>query len=336
MAWRDRPIEESEAKWRRFVVLFVAVFVGGLAAVLGLIVLLDPFDSGRFPALPIAGVSDDSQRTANVSLGRSVNFNAAIFGNSHGQLLDPERLSASTGLRFVQLAIPGANAPEQIAMLGWFIRHHRRIGAIVLAADERWCVEDPQPWHVFPFWLYGESNFAYLVNSLNTRPLTAAYRRVRFALGLVAPSNPRGYDDYEIGLPKDYAFEFPAAPPAGDGVPASAIQLGNRPFPAIAQLAALLAPLRPDTPLVIVFPPQFYTMLPVNGYDAAVLNECKARFARLATGAPRRGFLDFLADTPTNRDPKNYTDLVHYRANVSRGIEGQIAGILNGRPAAAR
>jgi hypothetical protein len=335
MVGRGRPIEESEAKWRRFVVLFVAVFAGGLAAVLGLIVLLDPFDSGRFPALPIAGVSDDSQRTANVSLGRSANFNAAIFGNSHGQLLDPERLSVSTGLSFVQLTIPGANAPEQIAMLGWFIRHHRRIGAIVLAADERWCVEDPQPWQVFPFWLYDESNFAYLVNSLNTRPLTAAYRRVRFAFGLVAPSNPRGYDDYETGLPKDYAFDFPAAPSAGDGVPVSAIQLGNRPFPAIAQLAALLAPL-PDTPLVILFPPQFYTMLPVTGYDAAVLKECKARFAHLVADAPRRGFLDFLVDTPTNRDPKNYTDLVHYRANVARGIEGQIADILNGRPAAPR
>ena len=70
--------------------------------------------------------------------------------------------------------------------------------------------------------------------------------------------------------------------------------------------------------------------------DRTLYEHHPTRPGNVVAGAPRRGFLDFLVDAPANRDPKNYTDLVHYRANVARGIERQIADILNGRPAAAR
>src|SRR6185437_9892788 len=194
-----QPDRSGDAAWRRFVMHWMAALVTILAATLAFIILVDPYDSGRFPSIGISGISDRTQRTENVSLGRSDKFDAAIFSNSHGQLLDPERLTQATGLSFVQLAIPGANPPEQIAMMHWFIRHHARIGALVLAADERWCGDDPQPWKWFPFWLYGDSNFKYLINSLNTRSGGAAIRRVKYALGLLKPSDPRGYDDYERG-----------------------------------------------------------------------------------------------------------------------------------------
>jgi hypothetical protein len=334
----SRPDETSDAAWRGFVVRFVAVFFAALAVVLAFIVLVDPYDVGRFPTLGISGISDDNQRTENVSLGRSKKFNAAIFGNSHGQLLDPERLSQATGLSFVQLAIPGANAPEQIAMIHWFVRHHARIGALVIAADERWCGTDPQPWKWFPFWLYGDSDVQYLVNSLNSRSAGAGIRRIKNAFGLVNASNPRGYDDYEIGIAKDYRFDFPlpSAKPAPTASEIAAVELGNRPFPAIDRLAAEIAAAPADTPLVILFPPQYYATLPDEAYAAAVLKECKARFARLATGAPRRGFLDFFVDSPITRDSDNFNDIEHYRAPVARRIEQEIAGVLTGRPVAAR
>src|SRR4051812_12418261 len=88
----------------RFLVTVVAV----LALTLAFIILIDPYDSGRFPNLGIVGVSDTNQRTEYVSLGRSDKFNAAVFSDSHGQLLDPERLTQATALSFVQLSIPGA------------------------------------------------------------------------------------------------------------------------------------------------------------------------------------------------------------------------------------
>jgi hypothetical protein len=319
-----RPEGTDAAAWRAFVVRFIAVFVAVLVLTLAVVILIDPYDSGRFPSIGISGVSDVSQRTANVSLGRSDKFDAAIIGNSHGQLLDPDRLTQATGQSFVQLTIPGAYAPEQLAMLHWFIRHHPRIGALVLAADDRWCVEDPQPWKWFPFWLYGDSDLEYLVNSLNTRSAGAAVRRIKHAFGLMPPSRPRGHDDYERGLPPGYKFDFAAPPPPPDA------DLGVRWFPAIERLAAELAA-APGTPFVIVFPPRYYTALRDDAQAVASLKECKARLARLAVATPRGGFLDFLIDSPIARDQGSFEDLDHYRAPVARLIEAEIANVINGR-----
>ena len=85
---------------------FLVVFVLGLVLALAVIVVLDPLDSGRFPSFTKGGPLDADGRVANVSRGRDARFNAAIIGNSHLMLLDPKRLSATTGLSFVQLAVP--------------------------------------------------------------------------------------------------------------------------------------------------------------------------------------------------------------------------------------
>jgi hypothetical protein len=331
MATLGRPNDGADGAWRGFVARFFVFFFGSLAVGVGLLVVIDPYDSGRFPALPIVGISDDSQRTANVSLGRDARFNAAIFGNSHGQLLDPERLSQATGLSFAQLTIPGAKAPEQIATLQWFIRHHAHIAAIVIAADDRWCEQVPMPWHEFPFWLYGDSNLTYLAHMLSTRPVTAAYRRIRFALGLRPSSDPRGYDDYEIGVSASHTFV--PSPTPDEGLLVSSVAPGERPFPAIDHLAAVLAGLPTDVSVVILLPPRHTSILPVNAGPVTVLRECKARLARLArvAAAPGRGFLDYFVDTPLTRDPGNFDDAEHYRAPVARMIEAEIAQILIGR-----
>src|SRR5262249_11598136 len=233
------------------------------------------------PSIGISGVADVSQRTLNVSLGRSEKFNAAIFGNSHGQLIDPERLSQATGLSFVQLTIPGTYVPEQLAMMHWFIRHHRSIGALVLVADPRWCSEDPESWNWFPFWLYGDSDLQYLVHSLNTRSAGAAWRRTRYAIGLLQSSRPRGYDDYEKTRPADYRFDFPKRLPSVRRLTA-VTDVSARAFPAIDRLGAELAAAPAGTPLVVVFPPVYYAALPNAPQRIAALRECKTRLARLA------------------------------------------------------
>ena len=327
------PKQIDDDAWRRFVLRFLAAFVGFLAATLVFVILIDPYDSGRFPDIGITGVSDTNQRTANVGLGRSDKFDAAIFGNSHGQLLDPERLSQATGLSFVQLTIPGAFAPEQLAVLHWFVRHHPRIGALVLAADERWCSEDPRPWKWFPFWLYGDSDLQYLANLLNTRSAGAAVRRIEHALGLLQPSDPRGYEDYERRLPAGYTYDFANPPaPERDLVPR---RPGPLSFPAIDRLAAEIAA-TPAAPLVVVFPPVYVAALPGDAESLAVIDECKARLARLAAGTPRGGFLDFLVDSPIARDQASFQDIDHYRAPVARRIEAEIARVLNGQAAENR
>ena len=70
--------------------------------------LIDPYDTGRFPGFPITGTGDHTLKTAAASHGRDPRFNASVIGNSTGQSLDPYRLQRETGFRFNQLAIAGA------------------------------------------------------------------------------------------------------------------------------------------------------------------------------------------------------------------------------------
>jgi hypothetical protein len=321
--------------WRGCLALFLAGCLAVLALTLAFVILIDPYDSGRFPSLGISGVSDTNQRTEHVSLGRSDKFNAAIFSDSHGQLLDPDRLTQSTGLSFVQLSVPGARAPEQLAVMHWFIRHHAHIGALVLAADQIWCVENPQPWHWFPFWLYGDSDTRYLANSLNSRSIGAAWRRVTYVMGLLQPSDPRGYDDYEARRPPGYRFDFPSAPAAAPSAPPP-IDLRARAFPAIDRLKAELDAAPAGTSLVVVFPPVYIAALPGDAQSVAELDECKARLARLARGTPHGGFLDYLIDSPLARDQASFQDIDHYRAPVAREIEREIARVLDRRQAGGK
>src|SRR5689334_7045749 len=133
----------SDKQWRRWTLRVVAIFCALMAAILAAILFIDPYDSGRFPSLGIHGESYFFQRYGNIGLARAPRFNSAIFGNSHGQLLNPRSLSGTTGLKFVQLATPGTNPREQIAMMHWFVSHHDKVAAMVLALDERWCNHDP-------------------------------------------------------------------------------------------------------------------------------------------------------------------------------------------------
>src|SRR5690349_2853770 len=107
----------SSSEWRRFVATLLATAAATLLVVYGLLVLLVPFAAGRLTPLSLRGLPASAPRLAVASLGRDPSFDAAIVGNSTVQLLDPERLGALTGRRFVQLSIPGTGPVEQVLVL---------------------------------------------------------------------------------------------------------------------------------------------------------------------------------------------------------------------------
>ncbi len=324
--WKPVEAETAGKSWSRFVALFAAVFFGGSGLLVLLILGVDPYDSGRLPSFGLGGIVDDNPRTASVSRGRDARFDAAIIGNSHGQLLSPARLDPATGLRFVQLTVPGTGPREQLAVMHWFARHHEHIGAIVLVADTGWCTQDatlPMS-NPFPFWLYADGLGEYLVHAFSTRALDLGYRRIMLALGMRRPSDPAGYWDYEAGK----AWTFNPAIPAETAASAPATDRRFE-FPAIAKLSKRLESLPPAVPVILVLPPVFYTELPRDGSaDAARLSQCKEALARLVASRDGSAFLDFLNDTPVARDPKNFMDAAHYRASVAMLIEAEVAKAL--------
>jgi len=316
----------SAAGWQGFAALFLAVFAGGSALIGLLLLAVDPYDSGRYPSLGLAGIVDDNPRTASVSRGRDARFNAAIIGNSHGQLLSPARLDQATGLRFVQLTVPGTRPREQVAILDWFARHHAQIGALVIVVDRDWCTQDTSLPLVnpFPFWLYGKSDGDYLANLFSTRALDLGFRRVLLALGLRKPSDPAGYWDYETG--HEWNFH-PAIPDEAPGAVQSIAKEFN--FPAVTQLADALGRLPPAAPVVVIMPPRFFTDLPRSGSeDAARIDQCRQALARTVAARPGSAFLDFMHDTPATRDPMNFMDPGHYRSAIAMQVEAEIVRSL--------
>ena len=309
--------------WLPFVKIFLAVFWGAVVVVFGFILLVDPYDGGRFGVNWRAGVLDENPRTASTSRGRDPSFNSVIIGNSHGQLLDPARLSTPGQRQFVQLTVPGTGPREQLTLLDWFARHHPRIGAIVLAADATWCTQDASLplTNAFPFWLYTGNSFAYALDALRSSTLDRAWRRILLGVGMRQRSAPAGYWDYETG--QAWTFNQPVP----DGVsPASGMREPQRPFPAIDRLNAIFSGLT-DVRYVVVFPPVFVTSLPAAGSaEAERMAECKGAFARIV--ADRGDLLDFFVDGERARDPRNFMDASHYRSGVAREVEEQIAAAL--------
>ena len=309
--------------WGRWLGAFLGALALGAAIVFAFVLAIDPYDSGRFGILGIRGVDDASPRTANASRARDPQFDSAVIGNSTGQLLKPSELSALTGKSFVQLTVPGTGPREQLAIVNFFVRQHRQVGALVVVTDASWCQRDPAlpMQHPFPFWLYGDSNLDYLGRLFSTRALRLSLRRVMVGLGLRPRSAPDGYWDYEKEGPGELA---PVITSHDDGGPAPAKV--SQDFPAVALLDGAIRKLPPDVPVVLVVPPSFAATLPRPRTLAAVEGEaCNAALRKLVAGRPNSNFINYRVDSALTRDRANFMDLGHYRAPIARKMEQGIA-----------
>ena len=171
---------------RGFIGTFVVVFLGLGLALAALLILLDPYDTARLTPFPKAGMPETGPRVAHASRMRNPEFNAAIFGNSTIQILSPERLDAATGLRFVQLSVPGTGPMEQASMIEHLIRKRgSAIKTMALGLDSTWCdaSRSSRTVHPFPFWLYDSNSLTYLTSLVRMDSLEFLPKRIRLLLG---------------------------------------------------------------------------------------------------------------------------------------------------------
>lgn len=329
----DSPRRASEPpRWRRTLWQYGVgcVVIAMLAAIF--VIVLDPYDSGRFSPFDGYGVPSFGQRLTAASLARAPDTQAAIIGNSTVQLIDPARLTEMTGPRFVSLAIPATGPIEQLAVARWLVRHHDGLSgpalqALVIGLDLHWCqgagqldVQDP-----FPFWLYGDSRFGYVRYLLNLRGVEAAERKVKLMLGIEKRLRADGYRDFEPELARNEAAVTADFAQGNHGFDAG----GGDSFDAVGRLRDFLAGVPPTTSLVLVFVPRSSITLPASGSPAKQRSErCKAAFRQLAAGRPHTAFLDFLKDGEIARDRRNFWDRIHYRKPVAHLIEDEIAAAL--------
>lgn len=329
------PITDSDSspEWGRCLAVCIGTLGAGLLLVFALMLLVDPYDSGRFGLLGIDGVDDRNTMTATASRARDVNFDSAIIGNSTAQMLEPAELSKATGLRFVQLYVTGANPHEQFAVVDFFLRHHARVGALVFVADPWWCAHHPieSPPGAFPHWLYGDSSLAYGARLLSWPAIEHAFQRLSIGLGRHKRMDPTGFFSYEdIWLPG----QFRATNPPRDPVPA-ATAAGREIFPDITRLDELVKKLPAEVAVVVVVPPTLSTKVAQPGtVEAAEREACNSALRRVVAGRPHSNFINYRLDNALTRDDANFADFIHYRPSLaSRMSEGIAASIKLGNAA---
>ncbi len=107
-------------------------------------------------------------------------------------------------------------------------------------------------------------------------------------------------------------------------------------FPALAWLEAELAALPPDTPKLILLPPQHWASLPGTGSARAARDAaCKAALVELARRVDA-ALIDYRLLSPLTLNDANFWDPLHYRIGIARRIEADLVavrqGLLTGGP----
>jgi hypothetical protein len=318
--------DPSDRRWRTFAIVFIATAALLLAAALGLLAALDPYDTGRLALVRRPGVAEQGPRTADASRGRDPQFDSAIFGNSHVQLLRPENLKSATGLNFVSLAVPGTYPKEQLVLIDWFLRHHPSPAAMIVGLDTTWCLDSLNNEKPFPFWLYDPNPYVYLAGLMRYSALEHIPGRLALLLGKATPARRDGYRNYA----EDFR-EFPGllAKQRAAGRPTYSINPANL-FPAADRLKAVLAMLSPSTRVVLAWPPTHIDAQPQPGSDGeATIRACHAAFAGLVSEHPGTEVVDWAVDRPETRADDNFDDQTHYRDNLAEVFQKDLAATLN-------
>lgn len=325
---------ETDPGWGRSLLACLGTLIGAALLVLALMVVVDPYDSGKLGLLGIDGVDNRLTQITAASRARNPDFNAAILGNSTAQMIEPMELSRATGLRFVQLYMTGAFPRQELAVLDFFLRNHREVGALVVVTDPGWCVharlkeEGGVP---FPDWLYDRSVVTYAARLISWQAIEHAFQRISIGLGRRPRMNPDGFVSYEDIWPPG---QFKEVGWPRDPAPSLSAEM-RATFPEIAALADIVRTLPAGVPVVIIVPPTFATTVPKPGTEAALeRSACDAALKKVVAGRPRSNFINYRVDSDLTRDRANFADFIHYRAILARKIEeGIVASLRDGENA---
>jgi hypothetical protein len=317
---------------RCFAFVFLSLCLIFLTTLAMLAYLVDPYDSGRSTLFKTDGVRIQGPRTAHASRGRDPQFEGVIIGNSHIQLLSPERLTAQTKIPFVSLTVPGSGPKEQLVLLDWFLRHRTTPPKVVIIGlDGYWCTADAQMpnWKPFPFWLYSASKWEYIRGLLSMNALEETFNRLRFWRKPTAKARKDGYWDYE----QDYqslkeAVDGPKEPRLEERRETITPNISGH-FPAAEALKTVLATLPKTTGIFLVRPPVYITGLPLpDSAEAKTDAACLHTFRQLADIHPQVAVLNWREIRNETRDQTLFFDHTHYRRPLAEALEEQMSGLI--------
>jgi len=317
--------------WRDSNRMFLATFIGILAAVYIFILLVDPYGMVPF-SLPFDRPIVSAQRQMYPQILRTGRYDSIVVGTSTSRLLDPAALSRVLRGHFANLAMPDATAWEQIQVLDYFRRTVAVPNALVIGLDHEWCnrrsssVADSRE-KEFPSWAYDENRWNDFLYLLNNPTLEAAGRTIGRILG-ATPEKLRN-DGFTVFVPPDATYDLARAQyhiwgPKGPHpiIAAPQLQLSEAErhamaFPALAWLDESLAAVPGTTKKVLLFPPVHASSIVAAGsHGEARETECKTRATAIAR---QRGAMavDWRFVSSLTAKDTNFWDQLHYRLPVA-------------------
>ncbi|EIM27873.1 hypothetical protein [Microvirga lotononidis] len=324
--------DNQNPAWKQFVLWAVSSSVAlFLAFVVGMY-LIDPYDTGRSPFFREPNLRGQKEVNATASVGRNRKFEAAVIGNSTIALIMPSRLTAQTGIPFVQLAVPGTQIPEQLAIIDWFMKHHEGTAKALVMGISRdtWCASDPTQLgnSAFPLWRFSASKVEYLTGLISMGSIGQAARRLGILRSSKPDSAPDGYWDYD----PLYAKLLADAPRRRELLFKRRNDqevLGEPSFPGVQVLREKLAALPADLSVVLAVPPVFTAKQPrPNTPRYRSEQACRQRLIALASERPNTALVDWWDDRPELKKIDAFIDQIHYRHSVARAMEQDIAAAL--------
>lgn len=348
--WYARAESDAVMKplsWRESVRIFLATFIGVLAAVYVFIMLVDPYGVVPFSP-PFQRPIMSSQRQSYPQILRSGRYDSIVVGTSTSRLLDPLALDRALGGHFASLAMPSATAWEQIQVIDYFRRTVTAPRAVLVGLDHEWCHRDSSVFarekaeareKEFPLWAYDDNRWNDLLYLLNAPTLEVAGQVIGRILGKM-PQKLRE-DGFEVFVPPDSAYDAARArariwgpdalPTLGTMMPPLQLSVAERSamvFEALPWLDESLAALPDETRKILMFPPVHAHMLPAAGsYGEAREAECKNRVTAIAR---RRGasLVDWRIVSPLTTEDSNFWDLLHYRLPIAYGLIDDLQHII--------
>lgn len=310
--------------------VFTAVTATLLAiGALGLIVL-DPYDTGRLTPIQPQGMGEGPPWMVNVSRARNPAHDSAVVGNSRTQMLEPERLDAVAGGRFVNLSIQGSAPLEVQAVFATFLRYHPSPRALVIGVDEWWCRPTQQREARFPHWLYATSLSDYLKGLAAYGNLEVLPRRIAVLRGATPMARSDGYWDYSPVYAAMTGGEAAQKRMANGVRPVHSDNPDNR-FPALAILNDMLGAAPASTRVVVMWPPTHVSFQPAPGSAAdATQRMCQAAIGAAVARRANAKFVNWSGDTEINRIPGNFHDATHYTKKIATALTDTVATALAG------
>jgi hypothetical protein len=325
--------EIQHQTWKRFSLWMVSSTAALFLMLLGGVYLIDPYDTGRSPFSREPDLRGQKEVNATASVGRNPKYEAAVIGNSTIALIMPSRLTALSGIPFAQLSVPGAQIPEQLTIIDWFMKHHAEAAkALVIAINrDTWCAHDPAQTgnSPFPFWRFSDSAFEYLAGLISVTSMEQAGRRLGLRRGSKTAPAIDGYWDYEPLYAK-----LLADPPRRRELLFQRVNeqqgFADPSFAGVQVLGRKLAALPADLSVVLVFPPVFTAKQPRPGTPRHRSEQaCRQRFIDFASGRPHTAVVDWWNDRPELKEADAFIDQIHYRHPIARAIEDDIAAALH-------